>query len=173
MSRSDPRLATAGRTAHTCTLLRISKSGCTIALAHRPEGRLAIRACWVSPGNREREYGVMHKADPRGSTERIDASQHAAAAADEPAKPDLRTRWPDVRRLFEAALDLPAGQRAAFVAAESADAELQAAVLAMLASAFILSGFVIVRHFWRLSSRNPGTARKIQSLRQALRSSGR
>jgi len=74
----------------------------------------------------------MHKADPPGSTERIDASQDAAAAADEPAKPDLRARWPEVRRLFEAALDLPAGLRAAFVAAESADAELAAAVLAML-----------------------------------------
>lgn len=56
---------------------------------------------------------------------------------------------------------------------KSSPKRARAAVLAMLASAFILSGFVIVRHFWRLSSRNPGTARKIQSLRQALRSSGR
>lgn len=49
----------------------------------------------------------------------------------------------------------------------------RAAILATLASAFVLAGFVVVRHFWRLSSRNPGTARKIQSLRQALRSPGR
>lgn len=56
---------------------------------------------------------------------------------------------------------------------KSSPKRARAAILAMLASAFILSGFVIVRHFWRLSSRNPGTARKIQSLRQALRSSGR
>jgi uncharacterized protein involved in exopolysaccharide biosynthesis len=49
----------------------------------------------------------------------------------------------------------------------------RAAILATLASAFVLAGFIVVRHFWRLSSRNPGTARKIQSLRQALRSPGR
>ncbi len=87
MSRSDSRLATAGPS----TLLRISESGCTIAPALRSEYKLAIRACWVSPDNRERKFGVMHKADPPDSTERIDRSQDAVAAAvaDKP-KPDLR-----------------------------------------------------------------------------------
>lgn len=56
---------------------------------------------------------------------------------------------------------------------KSSPKRARAAILATLASAFVLAGFVIVRHFWRLSSRNPGTARKIQGLRQALRSPGR
>ncbi|HWS25461.1 MAG TPA: serine/threonine-protein kinase, partial [Xanthomonadales bacterium] len=76
----------------------------------------------------------MHNADPPNSTERIDGSQNldAAPAVADQGKPDLRSRWPEVRRLFEAALELAADQRAAFVAAQSEDAELEAAVLAML-----------------------------------------
>jgi uncharacterized protein involved in exopolysaccharide biosynthesis len=56
---------------------------------------------------------------------------------------------------------------------KSSPKRARAAILATLASVFVLAGFVVVRHFWRLSSVNPGTARKIQSLRQALRSTGR
>jgi uncharacterized protein involved in exopolysaccharide biosynthesis len=56
---------------------------------------------------------------------------------------------------------------------KSSPKRARAAILATLASAFVLAGFVVVRHFLRLSSRNPGTARKIQSLRQALRTPGR
>lgn len=62
------------------------------------------------------------------------ASRRAAAVrvTDDKARPDLRARWPEIRRVFEAALDLPTDQRGAFVADQCADADLQAAVRVML-----------------------------------------